>query len=129
MITPGDDDVGPVPTTPTLLLIDDSEAFLDTVAGDHLTRWVRSGDAPVAAVAAGRSDDLATTYRGVAAEVRRSHCGILLRPGPVDGELLGARLPRRPSVGPPGRGVVIGNPAWGSLFDDGDPVPVQVAQP
>jgi S-DNA-T family DNA segregation ATPase FtsK/SpoIIIE len=129
LITPADGDVGPVPTTPTLLLIDDSEAFVDTSAGDRLTAWVRSSDAPVAAVAAGRSDDLATTYRGVAAEVRRSHCGILLRPGPVDGELLGARLPRRPSAGPPGRGVVIGTPAWDPLFDDGDPVPLQVAQP
>ncbi|MFN2560953.1 MAG: FtsK/SpoIIIE domain-containing protein [Jatrophihabitans sp.] len=129
LITPADDEVGPAPATPTLLLIDDSEAFLDTSAGDRLTTWVRSSDAPVAAVVAGRSDDLATTYRGVAADVRRSHCGILLRPGPVDGELLGVRLPRRPSAGPPGRGVIIGTPAWDPLFDDGDPVPVQVAQP
>lgn len=129
LITPADDDVGPVPAAPTLLLIDDSEAFLDTVVGDRLTAWVRSSDAALAVVVAGRSDDLATTYRGVAADVRRSHCGILLRPGPVDGELLGARLPRRPSAGPPGRGVIIGTPAWDPLFEDGDPVPVQVAQP
>jgi S-DNA-T family DNA segregation ATPase FtsK/SpoIIIE len=80
-------------------------------------------------VVAGRADDLATTYRGVAADVRRSHCGILLRPGPVDGELLGVRLPRRPSSGPPGRGIAIGDPAWAAMFDDGEPVPIQVAEP
>jgi S-DNA-T family DNA segregation ATPase FtsK/SpoIIIE len=129
VIVPSDDDVGPVPATSTLLLMDDSEAFVDTPAGERLTSWVRATDAPLAAVVAGRADDLATTYRGVAADVRRSHCGILLRPGPVDGELLGARLPRRPSSGPPGRGVAVGDSSWGSLFDDGEPIPIQVAEP
>ncbi len=122
-------DVGPVPDTRTLLLVDDSEAFVDTSAGDQLTAWLRSDRAPLAAVVAGRSEDLAVTYRGVAAEVRRSHCGILLRPGPVDGDLLGVRLPRRPSSGPPGRGVAVGDPAWGPLFDSGEPQPIQVATP
>jgi DNA segregation ATPase FtsK/SpoIIIE, S-DNA-T family len=129
IIGPGDADPGAVPSAPTLLLVDDSETFVDSPAGDRLTSWVRAVDAPLAAVVAGRCDDLATTYRGVAAEVRRSHCGILLRPGPVDGELLGVRLPRRPSNGPPGRGVVVGDPSWGPLFDDGEPVPIQVAAP
>ena len=57
------------------------------------------------------------------------NCGLLLRPGPVDGEILGVRLPRRAASGPPGRGVLVGDPAWGPAFDDGDPVPIQVAQP
>jgi S-DNA-T family DNA segregation ATPase FtsK/SpoIIIE len=129
VIAPADTDVGTAPGTRTLLLVDDSEAFLDSPAGERLASWVRAADAPLAAVVAGRADDLATTYRGVAAEVRRSHCGILLRPGPIDGELLGVRLPRRPTSGPPGRGVVVGEPRWGPLFEDGEPVPVQVATP
>jgi S-DNA-T family DNA segregation ATPase FtsK/SpoIIIE len=129
VLGPADHDVGPVPTTRTLLLVDDSEAFVDSDAGDRLTSWVRAGEAPLAVVVAGRADDLATSYRGIAAEVRRSQCGILLRPGPVDGELLGVRLPRRPSSGPPGRGIAVGDPSWGPLFEDGEPVPIQVAVP
>lgn len=117
------------PHTPTLLLVDDSDAFLDCAAGDQLTSWVRASAAPLAVVVTGLSDDLATTYRGIAAEVRRSRCGLLLRPGPLDGELLGVRLRRKPAAGPPGRGLLIGEPSWGALFDEGEPVPIQVAQP
>ena len=36
----------------------------------------------------------------------------------------GARHPGRP-----GAGVLVGDPAWGAVFADGDPLPVQVAQP
>jgi S-DNA-T family DNA segregation ATPase FtsK/SpoIIIE len=129
VIEPGAADTGPRPAEPTLVLVDDCEAFADTDAGDRLSGWLRTGDGVLAAVVAGRSDDLATSYRGLGADMRRSHCGILLRPGPVDGELLGVRLPRRPSSGPPGRGVAVGDPAWGPLFEAGEPVPVQVAIP
>jgi S-DNA-T family DNA segregation ATPase FtsK/SpoIIIE len=129
IVTPSDADIGDVPASPTLLLVDDSEAFLDSSAGERLMSWMRATDAPLAAAIAGRSDDLATTFRGVAAEARRSHCGILLRPGPVDGELLGIRLPRRPSAGPPGRGIAVGEPSWGAPFDDGEAVPIQMAMP
>jgi S-DNA-T family DNA segregation ATPase FtsK/SpoIIIE len=129
VLGPADRDVGTVPQQRTLLLVDDSEAFVEGSAGDRLTSWVRACDAPLAVVVAGRADDLATNYRGLAAEVRRSQCGILLRPGPVDGELLGVRLPRRPSSGPPGRGIAVGDPSWGPPFEDGEPVPIQVATP
>jgi S-DNA-T family DNA segregation ATPase FtsK/SpoIIIE len=122
-------DIGGTPEPRTLLLVDDSETFAETAAGDRLTTWLRSCDAPLAAVVAGRADELATTFRGLAAEVRRSRCGILLRPGPVDGELLGVRLPRRAATGPPGRGVMVGDPSWGPPFDEGEPVPIQVAAP
>lgn len=121
------DDALPVPQSPTLLLVDDSEAFTDSPAGDLLTGWARAADAPLAVVAAGRTDDVATAFRGVAAEVRRSRCGILLRPGPIDGELLGVRLPRGGGGGPPGRGIAVGEPAWGPPFGDGEPVPIQLA--
>jgi S-DNA-T family DNA segregation ATPase FtsK/SpoIIIE len=131
VIDPDDeaDAVGDPPAQRVLLLVDDSERFVDTAAGEQLTGWVRSTRAPVAAVVAGRAEDLATCYRGVAAEVRRSRCGLLLRPGPLDGELLGVRLPRQPATGPPGRGVLVGETAWGHVFADGEPVPIQVARP
>ncbi|MEO9138235.1 MAG: FtsK/SpoIIIE domain-containing protein [Jatrophihabitans sp.] len=124
---------GPPPVTPpdgpTLLLIDDSESFVDGAVADGLIRWIRSPDAPLTVVAAGRSDDVATDYRGVAAELRRHRCGVLLRPGPLDGELFGVRVPRRTRELPPGRGVVVGDPRWGPLFEAGAPVPIQIAQP
>lgn len=128
VISPDDDETAP-PSASTLLLVDDSELFVDSPAGERLTEWLRSSRAPLAVVAAGRSEDLATTYRGVAAEVRRSRCGLLLRPGPVDGDLLGVRLPRTSAVGPPGRGVIVGDAGWGPAFVDGEPLPVQVVKP
>jgi S-DNA-T family DNA segregation ATPase FtsK/SpoIIIE len=121
--------VGPPPTRPTLVLVDDSEAFTDTAAGAQLAEWARNRELPLALVAAGRADDLATSYRGVAAEVRRHRFGVLLRPSPLDGELFGLRLPRHGSAGPPGRGVALADPSWGALFADGGPVPIQVATP
>jgi S-DNA-T family DNA segregation ATPase FtsK/SpoIIIE len=117
------------PERPTLVLVDDSEAFTDTGVGTRLAEWARRRDLPVAVVAAGRADDLATSYRGVAAEVRRHRFGVLLRPGPLDGELFGLRLARRAGSGPPGRGVALADPSWGAAFGDGGPVPIQVALP
>jgi S-DNA-T family DNA segregation ATPase FtsK/SpoIIIE len=130
VVTPADEPAPAALDVPgTLLLVDDSEAFRDTVAGEHLACVARAPSSGVAVVVTARADELATSYRGVAAEVRRSHCGILLRPGPVDGELLGVRLPRRLAHDPPGRGVAVGDPAWGRLFTVGEPVPIQVATP
>ncbi|WP_375490707.1 FtsK/SpoIIIE domain-containing protein [uncultured Jatrophihabitans sp.] len=117
------------PEAPALLVVDDCELLADTVIGEALLAWVRAPRGAPAVVVAGRADDLATSYRGLGSHVRRSCCGLLLRPGPVDGEILGARLPRRPRTGPPGRGVLVGDPAWGPLFGTGEPVPVQVALP
>ncbi|MCW2644111.1 MAG: segregation ATPase FtsK/SpoIIIE -like protein [Pseudonocardiales bacterium] len=111
----------------TLLLVDDSEAFLDTQVGDAITASVRAAPAALAAVVAGDSDDLPLTYRGVAAEVRRSRCALVLQPGPGDGDLIGRRLPRRRRRAPAGRGVLIGDGAWGAEFSE--PVPIQVALP
>ncbi len=131
VVDPADDAaaVGDAPAAATLLVVDDCEAFADTAAGDALTEWVRRADRPLAAVVAGRADDLATSYRGLGAHVRRAHTGLLLRPGPVDGEILGLRLARRSAGGPAGRGVLVGDPAWGAVFETGDPVPIQVARP
>jgi S-DNA-T family DNA segregation ATPase FtsK/SpoIIIE len=112
----------------TLLLVDDSEAFLDTTVGDALSAAVRSASPGLAAVVAGRSDDLALTYRGVAAEVRRSHCALILQPGPADGDLVGRRLLTGRGPTTAGRGVLVGEHAWGEQFAGG-PVPLQVALP
>jgi S-DNA-T family DNA segregation ATPase FtsK/SpoIIIE len=121
--------IGPPPSQPTLVLVDDSDAFTDTAAGAQLADWARDRELALALVAAGRADDLATSYRGVAAEVRRYRVGVLLRPGPLDGELFGLRLPRRGNPGPPGRGVALADPSWGTQFATGGPVPIQVATP
>lgn len=118
-----------LPARPTLVLVDDGETFTDTAAGACLVEWARDHALPVALVVAGRTDDLATSYRGVAAEVRRHRIGVLLRPGPLDGELFGIRLPRQVSAGPPGRGVAVADSGWGASFADGRPVPIQVATP
>jgi DNA segregation ATPase FtsK/SpoIIIE, S-DNA-T family len=115
---------------PVLLLVDDSEAFLDTPVGDALTDLVRAAPGDLAAVVAGRSDELAVTYRGVASEVRRSRCGLLLQPGPGDGDLLGVRLPRGRPVTVPGRGVlVLDQPQLRHLAEGSDLLHVQVALP
>lgn len=115
---------------PLLLLVDDSDSFLDTDAGDALTELVRNGQGQVAVVAAARSDELAVTYRGIANEVRRSRSGLLLQPGPGDGELLGLQLARTRPVRLPGRGVLAVDPQ--QLSGHGDSrhaIPIQVALP
>ena len=112
----------------TLVLVDDSESFLDTAAGDWLATLARDACEGVAVVVAGRSDELPLTYRGVAAEVRRSRCTVLLQPGPADGELVGARLPRHRRHTVAGRGLLLGDPAWGSEFAAGL-LPIQIAVP
>jgi S-DNA-T family DNA segregation ATPase FtsK/SpoIIIE len=116
-----------LPTSgPAILLMDDSERFLDTPAGDALTSWVRDCPPGLAVVAGGRTADVALAYRGVAAEIRRARCALLLQPDTVDGELVGIRLRRSHGHAPPGRGVLVGDPAWGA---GADPIPIQVAVP
>jgi S-DNA-T family DNA segregation ATPase FtsK/SpoIIIE len=112
----------------TLVLVDDSESFLDSPAGDWLATLAREAGDGLAVVVAGRSDELPLTYRGIAAEVRRSRCALLLQPGPADGDLVGARLPRRRRHSVPGRGLLLGDPAWGSEFAAGL-LPIQIAVP
>ena len=124
--------VGPPDGQRVLLLVDDSEAFLDTPAGDALSELVETAlPTQLAAVVAGRSDELAVTYRGVASEVRRSRTGLLLQPGPGDGELLGIRLQQRRGQAPiPGRGVlVLDQPQVYALAGGSNVLPVQVALP
>ncbi|MEO8889795.1 MAG: FtsK/SpoIIIE domain-containing protein [Jatrophihabitantaceae bacterium] len=129
LVTPDGTALDPLPgDTGVALLVDDCESFLDTAAGDALTDWIRAAATGSAVVAAGSSDELAVTFRGVAGQVRRSRCTVLLHPGPGDADLAGGSLPRRHSSDPPGRGLLIGDPAWGARFAAG-PVPIQIALP
>ena len=101
MIDPDDDPdlVGPAPARPDAAARRRQRGASSTPPPvERLTDWVRAARAPVAAVVAGRAEDLATCYRGVAAEVRRSRCGLLLRPGP-----LRRRTARRAPPAPAGR--------------------------
>ena len=109
-----------------LLIVDDVEAFTDTPAGDALVEWVHADRSARSVVVAGRADTLAVTFRGLPAELRRSGCGVLLAPGPTDGDVLGVSLPRTRPEPITGRGLLLPDPAWGL----GElPLPIQVAAP
>jgi S-DNA-T family DNA segregation ATPase FtsK/SpoIIIE len=98
-----------------LLLVDDAEAFTDTAAGDALAAWLsepaeRTGCR--CSVTAARADTLAVAMRGLLAEIKQARGGVLLQPGPLDGELFGLSVPRGRGTAPPGRGVLVPDPAW-----------------
>ena len=92
---------------PMCLLMDDSDLFAESSAGERLSALVRRSPPGLDVFVAGRTDDLAMAFRGVAADVKRARVGLLLQPGPGDGELFGVRLPYQRSVTPAGRGVLI----------------------
>jgi DNA segregation ATPase FtsK/SpoIIIE, S-DNA-T family len=62
---------------------------------------------PVVVLAAGSAADLAGCYQGPVAALRRSRTGLLLRPGPVEADVLGVRLPRTPVPARPGSGWLV----------------------
>ena len=84
-------------TEQVLLLIDDAEQFDDS--DKSINSLIESGMPTLHIVAAGRSDDLRSLYSHWTKTLRKSRCGILLQPNvDYDGDLLGARLPRRATV-------------------------------
>jgi S-DNA-T family DNA segregation ATPase FtsK/SpoIIIE len=91
--------------TGQLVLIDDAEQFNDTASGSFLTELATSHRAAV--IAAARSEDLAMSFRGPAVAVRRRRTGLLLQPGPADGDLLGIRVGPHRMPAPPGRGLLV----------------------
>ena len=117
----------PDPTIGTgVLLVDDSEAFTGTVVGDRLAVTLRAtGTGPVAVVAA-RSEALAVAAGALATELRGLRHGVLLQPGPLDGELLSARVGRAQLGGGPGRGLLVPDPRW---HLGRTPIQLQVAEP
>ncbi len=104
---------------PAVVLADDIDSLVDSPIDGLLAGLVRD-DRGITVVGAGRSEDLAGAFRGLGVDLRRRRTGLLLSPGPQDGELLGVRLPRGVSERMPGRGYLV---AHGSLTR------VQVAQP
>ncbi|MQA35919.1 FtsK/SpoIIIE domain-containing protein, partial [Modestobacter roseus] len=117
----------PTPGT-RVVLADDVTSLPDAVA-DALAVAVGpptgapGGDAPAPGpalvIAAGGPAELAGSFRGPVAVLRRSRTALLLRPGPGDAELLGLRVPRTPLPARPGSG-------W--LLVRGEPTRVQVAR-
>ncbi|MFF2964669.1 FtsK/SpoIIIE domain-containing protein [Streptomyces sp. NPDC057963] len=104
---------------PTLLLIDDADTVEDDLGA--LERWLSVAGPGHHLVAAGRADALRRTYGHWTQRARDSRCGILLAPDhDLDGDLLGATLPRHDRLAPiPGRGY---------LVTDGIATGVQVAR-
>lgn len=88
-----------------LVVIDDAEQFNDSVNGPLLTELTIRSRAAVIATA--RSEDLMVSFRGPAVEVRRHRTGLLLQPGPADGELLGVRTGPHRLAAVPGRGLLV----------------------
>ncbi|MCC6435717.1 MAG: hypothetical protein IT196_11850 [Acidimicrobiales bacterium] len=96
-----------------IVAVDDAESLEDRsgALGAALSAgWI--------VVAAGRNDALRSAYGHWTRAVRTSRIGLLLRPDPdLDGELLGARLPRRGDVplDRPGRGFLVQDGSVGVL--------------
>jgi S-DNA-T family DNA segregation ATPase FtsK/SpoIIIE len=90
-----------------LVLVDDAESVDD--AGGVLERLSTSDLPGLLFVAAGRNDGIRTGYSHWTRPLRRSKLGVLLRPDvDLDGDILGASLPRRAPVAMvPGRGYVV----------------------
>lgn len=104
---------------PVLLLVDDADLVHDEHGCLRALLDLRRPDLHV--VASGRTDALRTSYGHWTRTVRASRAGVLLQPDlDLDGDLLGARLPRRPPVRlTRGRGFVA---------VDGDVEVIQVAR-
>jgi S-DNA-T family DNA segregation ATPase FtsK/SpoIIIE len=90
-----------------LVLVDDAESLDDS--GGVLERLSTSDLPGLLLVAAGRNDGIRTGYSHWTRPLRRSKLGVLLRPDvDLDGDILGASLPRRAPVAMvPGRGYVV----------------------
>lgn len=93
-------------TGPVVLVIDDAERIDDT--DRSIANVIGSRRPGLLVIAAGRAGDLRALYGHWTNSIRASRCGVLLQPDKDwDGELLGVRLPRTPSVAlTVGRGYV-----------------------
>jgi DNA segregation ATPase FtsK/SpoIIIE, S-DNA-T family len=92
------------------VLVDDAELITDSPVASDLDRLVRAArDAGHVVVIAGSTDEMGIGFRGFLVDARRARSGILLNPrGPLDGEVLGVRLPRNTGgAAPPGRGLLV----------------------
>ena len=103
------------------MLADDAETLHDTAVERPLLALLRAdADGGAAVLLAGSAAEMSACFRGLTVEARRARTGLLLGAmAPVDGDLLGVRLPRSDAA-PPGRGALV---VRGRL------TPVQVASP
>ena len=87
---------------PVALLVDDAEMMKDAPAGQVFKDILVSGaEKGRALVAAGSAEDLNQGFGGWHIEARKARRGVLLSPqGLMDGDLIGARLPRS-AIGAP----------------------------
>ncbi len=95
-----------VSSGPMVVLIDDCLNVADP--DGQLAALVASPPPGVHIVASARPDRYRSAYGHWAAEIRSSRVGILLKPDPIDGDLLGVTLPARlelPNIA--GRGVMV----------------------
>ena len=91
---------------PMVVLIDDCLELTD--ANGTLAELVASPPEGVHIMAAAKPDRYRAAYGHWAADIRSSRVGILLKPDPIDGDLLGVSLPARlelPNIA--GRGVLV----------------------
>ena len=93
-----------------LLLIDDAERVSDP--SGLLARLAAGGDRSCHLVASATAERLRSSYGHWLNEMRSCRTGVLFRPGPLDGDLLGAALPARLDLAPvPGRGLIVADGA------------------
>jgi S-DNA-T family DNA segregation ATPase FtsK/SpoIIIE len=101
------DALGEPGAPPVLVTVDDADR-VDDVAG-HLAAIVTGRGRGVTVIAAARLEAVRVAYGHWVREVTRSRCGLIMTSlGEVDGELLGASLPRRSAIRPrPGLGWLV----------------------
>ena len=93
-----------------LLLVDDADRVSDPAG--LLAGLAAGRDGSCQVVASTTAERLRSSYGHWLNEMRTCRTGVLFRPGPLDGDLLGATLPPRLEPLPvPGRGVIVADGA------------------
>ncbi|MCY4423406.1 MAG: FtsK/SpoIIIE domain-containing protein [Acidimicrobiaceae bacterium] len=93
-----------------LMLVDDADRVSDP--SGLLARLAAGGDGSCHLVVSATAERLRSSYGHWLNEMRTCRTGVLFRPGPLDGDLLGAALPARLEPLPvPGRGLVVADGA------------------
>ena len=93
-----------------LLLVDDADRVSDP--SGLLTRIAAARDGVCHLVASATAERLRSSYGHWLHEMRTCRTGVLFRPGPLDGDLLGVALPVRLVLPPvPGRGLIVADGA------------------